>query len=81
MPGFTYEASWPKFDPELAKADRVIVPVQVNGKLRDTVELAADATNQELEQAARTAKVLPYLEQGTVRKVVVVPGKLVNFVV
>jgi len=81
MPGFTYHADWPKFNPELAKADTVTVPVQVNGKLRDTVEMAADATNQELEAAARTAKVLPYLEQGTVRKVVVVPGKLVNFVV
>lgn len=81
MPGFTYHAGWPKFDPELAKADTVVVPVQVNGKLRDTVELAADATNEDMEQAARTDKVRPYLEQGTVRKVVVVPGKLVNFVV
>lgn len=81
MLGFTYQAEWPKWNPELAKADTVIVPIQVNGKLRDTVELSADATKEEMEQAAKTEKVQPYLSQGEIRKVVVVPGKLVNFVV
>jgi leucyl-tRNA synthetase len=55
----------------------------VNGKLRDLVSAPTDATRDELEQLARAApKVQPYLNSGgEVVKTIVVPGKLVNFVV
>ncbi len=80
--GFTYSAWWPKFDAELAKEDTVPIAVQVNGKLRDTVIAPAGADNQALEDLAKaSAKVQAHLEGKTIRKVIVVPGKLVNFVV
>ena len=58
------------------------IPVQVNGKLRDKVTLAADATREEFEKAALASeKAAPFLDGKTVRKIIVVPGKLVNIVV
>lgn len=80
--GFTLRADWPRFQPDLAVEDTVTIAIQVNGKLRDTVEIAAGADQPTHEAAARaSAKVQAYLEAGTVRKVIVVPGRMVNFVV
>ncbi len=73
---------WPKYDDALAQENEIEVPVQVNGKLRNVVRVAADATREALEEAARTdEKVQAALAGKTIVKVVVVPGKLVNFVV
>lgn len=80
--GFTFTAAWPTFDAALAAEDTVTVAVQVNGKLRDTLEMPAGASNDELEKAAlASAKVAAHTDGKTVRKVIVVPGKLVNVVV
>lgn len=79
--GFTYLADWPKFDESLAADSTVTIAVQVNGKLRETFEAPADAVKDELEAIAlQLPKVLTFTEGLTVRKVVVVPGKLVNIV-
>ena len=73
---------WPTFDPALLKSDEVEVPVQVNGKLRAKVVVPADADRGDLELAARRdEKVAGLLAGKAIRKVVVVPGRLVNFVV
>lgn len=73
---------WPQWDPELAKAPEVEYAVQVNGKVRAKVTLPADADAAAVEAAARAVpKVAELLASGEVRKVVVVPGKLVSFVV
>ncbi len=73
---------WPQWDPELAKAPEVEYAVQVNGKVRGRVTLPADAGVDAVEAAARAVpKVAELLANGEVRKVVVVPGKLVSFVV
>ncbi|QYG93429.1 leucine--tRNA ligase [Iamia sp. SCSIO 61187] len=73
-------ASYPEADPAWLVADTVELPVQVNGKVRGRVTVAADADRDALEAAARAA-VAAQLEGGTVRKVIVVPGKMVSFVV
>lgn len=79
--GFTYQQDWPKGDPVLAKPDEIEIAVQVNGKLRDTLSAAADAPQSVLEEAAKaSAKVQVHLEGKTIRKVIVVPGRLVNIV-
>jgi leucyl-tRNA synthetase len=79
--GFSYQAEWPKFDEKLTVSDTVKVAVQVNGKLRDTLDLPTASTNEQMEQAALAApKVQAHVEGKTVRKVIVVPGKLVNIV-
>ena len=73
---------WPDFDPELLKDDEIEVPVQINGKLRGRVVVAADASGPLIEKTAREdPKIAVLLEGKTIKKVVVVPGKLVNFVV
>jgi leucyl-tRNA synthetase len=73
---------WPEFDPVLLKDDEVEIPVQLNGKLRGRVVVAAGAVGSDIEQTARAdPKIAKLLEGKNVRKVVVVPGKLVNFVV
>ncbi|MBV6456956.1 MAG: Leucine--tRNA ligase [Fimbriimonadaceae bacterium] len=79
--GFVYLRDWPIFDPDLAKADRVTIAVQVNGKLRDTfdVEAGADAKTVE-ELALAREKVMSFTDGKGIRKVIVVPGKLVNVV-
>lgn len=80
--GFTYRQDWPVANEELAAEDTVTIAVQVNGKLRDTLEASASATNEELEAAAKaSAKIAPHLEGKAIVKVVVIPGRLVNIVV
>ena len=73
---------WPKFDPALLVDNTLEIPVQVNGKLRDKVVVPAAATQTEVETAALAAeKVKPFLEGKTIKKIVVVPKRLVNIVV
>ena len=73
---------WPTFDPALLKDAEVEVPVQINGKLKTRVTIPSDADAATTEQTVRgDPKVVALLEGKTLRKVVVVPGKLVNFVV
>ena len=79
--GFTYETQWPKSNPELAAEDTVTVAVQVNGKLRDTFDAAAGSSDDELQNTAlASSKVQIHLDGKTVRKVIVIKGKLVNIV-
>lgn len=79
--GFTYHAAWPKAQADLAADDEVTIAVQVNGKLRDTITVAAGATNEALEIAAMgSEKVVFHIDGKEIRKVIVVPGKLVNIV-
>ena len=73
--------SSPSYDPNLLVEDMLEIPVQVNGKLRDRIAVPATSTPAELEAAALACdKVKPFLAGKTIRKVIVVPGKLVNIV-
>jgi leucyl-tRNA synthetase len=77
-----WERPWPEADPELLSSDTVTLVVQVNGKLRDRIEAAAEASEAELVALARESeKVRRHLDGKEVVKEVVVPGKLVNLVV
>ncbi len=80
-PSLTY-APWPVHDPAVLEEDTLEIPVQVNGKLRDVIRVPAGADAAALEAAARAAeKVVPFLDGKVVRKVIVVPRKMVNLVV
>jgi leucyl-tRNA synthetase len=73
---------WPAADPQWLADDTYVLVVQVNGKRRGEVVVAADADEAALTAAARAVpEVARWLEGGTVRKVIAVPGRLVNFVV
>lgn len=79
--GFTFTVNWPVARPDLAAEDTITVALQVNGKLRDTIDLPAGSSKEDLERAAlASAKVQANIDGKTVRKVIVVPGKLVNIV-
>ena len=74
--------SWPQFDPAFLREDTVEVPVQVNGKLRSRVVVPTGTDAATIEAAARAdERTAELLGDKTVVKVIVVPGKLVNFVV
>ena len=74
--------AWPKFDAAKLQETTMELPVQVNGKLRDKISVAADADEQTILKKAESAeKVRPWLEGKTIVKRLYVPKKLVNFVV
>ena len=76
------KASWPTFDPEVAKALEVVVPVQVNGKLRARITAAAGASEDQLrELALADPGVRAHTDGKTIRKVMVAKGPLVSVVV
>ena len=76
-----HASSWPAFDADAAAADVITLIVQVNGKVRDKIEVPADVSQEAAEAAALSSdKVQGWLEGATVRKVIVVPGRLVNIV-
>jgi leucyl-tRNA synthetase len=73
---------WPTFDPALTRAEEIEVPVQINGKVRLRLRVPAEINKEELENTALADERLrPLLAGKQVRKVIVVPGKLVNIVV
>jgi leucyl-tRNA synthetase len=73
---------WPTWDPAALVASTITVAVQVNGKLRATLEIAADADADAVLTAARALdKVAQALEAGTEQRVIHVPGKIINFIV
>ena len=80
-PSLTY-APWPKFDPALLVESEIEIPVQVNGKFRDVIKVAVDADNVTIEAAAKAAeKVQPFITGKTIKKVIIVPKKMVNLIV
>jgi leucyl-tRNA synthetase len=79
-PNLAY-SPWPKFDPALLVESEIEIPVQVSGKLRDVIKVPADADNATIETAAKNSeKVKPFIEGKTIKKIIVVPKKLVNIV-
>ncbi len=79
--GFVSSAAWPTVDESLLKDNEVTLPVQVNGKKRSEINVPADASREDMEAAAMADEtVLGFIDGLTVRKVVVVPGRIVNIV-
>jgi leucyl-tRNA synthetase len=76
-----HQQPWPEYDNQLARAERITLVAQVNGKVRDRIEVDADISKEEMEQVALSStRIKKNLEGKTVDKVIVVPGKLVNIV-
>lgn len=76
-----HEQSWPECDEEALKVDNVEIVLQVNGKVRGRLTVPAEVTKEELEKIAMAdANVQAHIGDATVRKVICVPGRLVNIV-
>jgi leucyl-tRNA synthetase len=81
-PGGLARAAWPTFDPEVARAEEVVVPVQVNGKVRARLTVPAGLSDDELrERALADAGVKSHTSGKLIQKVVVARGQLVSVVV
>jgi leucyl-tRNA synthetase len=81
-PGLLSDATWPTYDPAALIEDEVEVVFQVNGKLRDKARVPIQATKEEIEKIAlASARVQEFMEGKPPKKIIVVPGKLVNIVV
>ncbi len=76
------DAAWPQWDERFLIEDEIEIVLQVNGKVRDKIVVPKDATREDVEAQARgSAKIAEWTAGKEIRKVIVVPGKLVNLVV
>lgn len=77
-----HRQSWLTVDPDALVADEITLVIQINGKTRGALQAPAQLSKEELEQFARESDIAQrYMEGKTIKKAIVVPGKLVNFVV
>ena len=77
-----HSGGWPEYDEALMVEDTVTIAIQVNGKLRDTVTVASDSDQQKVERAAKVSeKVQSHIVDKEIKKVIYVPGKILNLVV
>jgi leucyl-tRNA synthetase len=77
-----WDEPWPQADPAMLERDTFELVIQVNGRVRDRVEVAADSSDEDLvAQAKASPRVQAYLDGKEIRKEIVVPGKLVNLVI
>ncbi|MFA5840278.1 MAG: leucine--tRNA ligase [Candidatus Margulisiibacteriota bacterium] len=77
-----HKQPWPKFDPELVKEDEITIVIQVNGKLRDSILVSANASEEEIKQKAlANEKAKAFIDGKEIVKTILVPKKLVNIVV
>ena len=75
-------APWPKFDAALLVETELELPVSVNGKMRDVIKVPADAANDAIEAAAKASeKVQQFINGKAIKKVIIVPKKMVNLIV
>ena len=75
-------ARWPEVAESALVQDSMLIVLQVNGKLRSKIEVSRDITRDELEKLALEDEIIQrFVSEGSVRKVIVVPGKLVNIVI
>ncbi|MGB1332844.1 MAG: class I tRNA ligase family protein, partial [Paracoccaceae bacterium] len=80
--GLVINASWPKADPALLVDDEVTMPIQVNGKRRAEISVAKDMPKEEVEKLALAQDaVVRALDGASPKKVIVVPGRIVNVVI
>lgn len=82
QPYSVHQQAWPAFDPGKASAERITLVLQVNGRVRDRVEVPAGISDGEAREAAlNNSRVRRFIDGKPVASIIVVPGKLVNIVV
>ncbi len=80
-PFSVHEQRWPAFDPRLLVGEKIVVPIQVNGRLRSRLEVAASASEDEItNKALASPAVQKYVGDRQVTKTIYLPGKLLNIV-
>lgn len=76
-----FNEKWPEFDPNALVKDEIEIAIQINGKIKARINVASDLTEDAIKEAAlNTSEIIAALEGKTVRKVIVIKGRLVNIV-
>lgn len=79
--GSIHQQPWPEFDPALAQMDEVEMVIQVDGRVRDRMQVAVDEGEEGVRAAAiQRPTIQPFINGATIRQVIIVPGKLINIV-
>ncbi|MFN3821410.1 MAG: class I tRNA ligase family protein, partial [bacterium] len=79
--GFAINQPWPSYDMEILKTDTVVIPIQVNGKLADTISVSANAPEEEIVKIAlNSLKVKRILNERTIKKTIYIPNRVINIV-
>ncbi len=77
-----FDQNWPEFNPDYVKQDTILIVVQVNGKLRDRIRVPADTKEEEIkEKALSLERIKNYINGKKVKKMIYVPGRLINIVI
>lgn len=77
-----FQEKWPNYDPSLVKEEEIQFVVQINGRIRDTIKVSVDISEAEAKEIAqKSEKIKKYLSGKEIKKIIFVPGKLINFVV
>ena len=80
--GLVTQAPWPQHDPEMLVQDTITLPIQINGKRRSEIAVPADMPKEEIEKIALANKaVIKALDGGSPKKMIIVPGRIVNVVI
>ena len=76
------KTDWPHYDETIAALKTIEIPIQVNGKVRGRITIDADASKEEIENTAMNTEIIKRWTEGkTIRKVIVIPERLINIVV
>jgi leucyl-tRNA synthetase len=77
-----FQERWPKYDPRLTKEEKITLIIQINGKVRDKIEVEADISEKEAKELALAQeKIKKWLKEKSIKKTIFVPKKLINFVI
>jgi len=80
--GSIHQTEWPIYDEEMTQDETVTLVVQVNGKVRERIEVPANITENEVRKVAlENPRVASFMGESTIQKVIYVPGRLINIVV
>jgi len=81
LKGFCCQQKWPKYDPKLIKEEKITLVIQINGKVRDKIEVDADILESEAQKIALTQeRVIRWLKGKKIKKTIFIPNKIINFV-
>ena len=77
-----FTSSWPTFDKNMLKTDTIVLPIQINGKLRNTIEISHNISTEEIKEIVlKNEKIQKWLNNRNIKKWIIIPNKLVNLVV
>jgi leucyl-tRNA synthetase len=77
-----HSASWPDYDPQALLQESMVLPIQINGRLRARLEVASDTSEEDIkQQALATEKIQKFIAGHALQRIIYVPGRLVNIVI